>query len=280
MTISIEEDNIVDLWETVNSDYPFPYNKELCSGINQLIIDYSDKLGLRLNRIIDCGCGSGNPSIGLKKEYGYDVTCSDMSSEMLERLRENLKATNVDLPIIPSEWRDLSKHIISEQDKFDMVICRGNSLIYATSWDRKSLLPNIAREGIIEALKNFYAILKNGGIIYLDLSNQREFETNNYYEFVGHRNSPSSAGDIILFWKVQHVSAQKIRLVHSKRIFFNEFEEPVSIKYFKFVSYLLGHNELVEMMKEVGFKMNKDNIFIDVHGEKLYDVFIGIKQDD
>ena len=69
--------NIVDLWELC---LKVEYNEELLvEGLEEWF-----KIQTSHENILDCACGTGFPSIKLLKK-GYNVTCSDASTEMLER---------------------------------------------------------------------------------------------------------------------------------------------------------------------------------------------------
>lgn len=276
--IPYTEDNVVDFWEAVSPSYPKPYDPELCLGMKQIFDRYSKEAGRKFIRIADCGCGTGNPAIGLKKIHGYDVFCTDISVNMIERLRENLEREKCDIKFKPCEWRDLRKFSKSSDEKFDVVICRGNSLIYVTSWDRNSVDPEVSDEGIKEALRNFYEILRPGGILYVDITNKKEYNSDHYIEYIGNRHTLNNDQEFIIFWKPEHNIEKKIRNVNAFRLYLSKnSSEPEIIKKYKFCSYLLKHEELIGYMREAGFRVTKKDKYVNVPGEFLYDVFIGRK---
>ena len=69
--------------------------------------------------------------------------------------------------------------IISESDlpnleQFDLVYCRGNSLVYAASWEQNWVVPKRSEEEIFEAVSNFYKILREKGKLYIDITKHNE----------------------------------------------------------------------------------------------------------
>ncbi len=67
------------------------------------------------------------------------------------------------MPCYLADWRELTAKI---PQRFDAVICRGNSLPYVDSWDQP--LTNLAPENIQKALQQFCQMLNPGGLLYVD----------------------------------------------------------------------------------------------------------------
>jgi SAM-dependent methyltransferase len=276
--IPILQDDIVDMWESVSPAYPKAYDPELTRGEKRVFDYYEKRIGRRFKRIIDCGCGTGNASIGLKKKYGYEVLCVDSSKFMIDKLKKNIKKEKCSIEVLECDWRDLKKHFISSKEKFDIVICRGNSLIYVNSWEKNSLLPNVAVDGIKESLLNFYEILNPRGILYIDITNRKEFNSKSSFEFIGKRDDIENKQSFIIYWNAKHELKNKIRYVHAYRLFYSNVSYiPTQLRFFRFTSYLLLHEELLNYMSEVGFKITRRDMYLKVNGEFLYDVFVGIK---
>ena len=100
--------------------------------------------------ILDCGCGTGNVSIPLKK-YGYDITGIDYSSDMLTVCKVKQDDNNISFPIYENNIEeDLGNEL------FDCCI---------------SFLDVINYVDYKLAFKSIYNVLKKGGIFIFDVNN-------------------------------------------------------------------------------------------------------------
>jgi SAM-dependent methyltransferase len=112
-------------------------------------------------RVLDAACGSGFPALGLIRR-GYAVTCSDGSPQMLERFRRNAAAAAVAVRPQLRRWEELWRHHAAA---FDVVLCRGSSLIYAGTWDREEQPSRAVLERSVESLVR---CVRPGGRLYVD----------------------------------------------------------------------------------------------------------------
>ena len=109
-----------------------------------------------VRRVLDVATGTGFHSIRLLKA-GFDVISADGSPEMLAQAFENGRRAGFIMRTIQADWRWLSRDI---HNKFDAVICLGNSLTHLFSeQDRR------------KALAEFYAALTHDGVLILDQRN-------------------------------------------------------------------------------------------------------------
>ncbi len=107
-------------------------------------------------RVLDVATGTGFHSVQLLKA-GFDVISADGSPEMLAQAFENARHHGFIMRTIQADWRWLARDI---HNKFDAVICLGNSLTHLFSeQDRR------------KALAEFYAALVHDGILILDQRN-------------------------------------------------------------------------------------------------------------
>ena len=163
--------DMATLWQTC---LQFEYDRErLVDGLDQW-------LGGRTHlKILDAACGSGFPALDLIKR-GYRITCADGSQSMLAAFRRN--AVNAGVTVVPQcvLWADLSKHF---QGEFDVVMCRGSSLIYAGAWESERIQD---RSAMWEALRSFADCVAPGGVLYVDTTSEANLELrdpeNNAYE--------------------------------------------------------------------------------------------------
>ncbi len=145
------------------SDFPYLYNDwydwydkgEPAKTISKIISQYSGKNRSQL-KILDCSCGTGNPSLSLAR-HGFDVVCSDGSPKMLEIVKNNSNKINVKLNIVkhPILWEHLVDYF--GNNKFDIVICSGNSFCH------------LPPEGVRYSIKQMAQVLKNGGFLLIDV---------------------------------------------------------------------------------------------------------------
>jgi SAM-dependent methyltransferase len=249
---SIPKDNVVDLWSV---SLEFLYGEEY---INNLIDFFNSK---KIRSILDCACGIGFPSIGLKKA-GFDVFCSDGSKQMIVKFEEKCKAEKIKIPHQILRWDELDKLL----QKFDAVLCRGNSLIYVDSWDSYSNLEKTF-DHIKNVLKKMYQKVNSGGILYVDLTSQTEYD--NGPELLENFGEKFVNGEkTSLLWRVKHYWRDRKRIVHSERRI-----NGVTYEY-DYYSFLLKNEELIKLLKEVGFLKVEP---IKISGENGYDIFICTK---
>ena len=149
--------NIAMLWDIC---LRFEYDQELLvSSLGKWLE------GQKHQKILDCACGTGFPSLELIK-MGYNITCSDASAEMLALFNENARKVGLSINPVCIKWQLLGAQFCSQ---FDIVICRGSSLIYADCWD----FDNMPDEKVIyDSLKSFRDCLAPGGILYVDTTSE------------------------------------------------------------------------------------------------------------
>ena len=81
--------------------------------------------------ILDCACGTGGHSIALAQR-GYRLTGADISPAMIARARVNAQRTGLNLPFVVSSFQNLRATVA---EKYDVVLCLGNSLVHVLSDD-------------------------------------------------------------------------------------------------------------------------------------------------
>jgi SAM-dependent methyltransferase len=115
----------------------------------------------RSRLVLDCACGTGMPAIDLRAR-GFSVDCSDADRLMLHQFRKNARARKVDDSAIQLRWEDL--RALGKQ--YDYVMCRGNSLAYANSWDET--LPAASLSTIERQVRGIAAVVAPGGYLHID----------------------------------------------------------------------------------------------------------------
>lgn len=246
-----DSNGIVELWDVCLS---FEYDKEtLLKGLTKFLLPFRDK------KILDCACGTGFLTLDLIKQ-GFDITCSDGSEGMLKKFRENAEAMDVHVTPQKLKWQELKDHF---PEKFDLVMCRGSSLIYDGAWEKEK---EPSEQSIYEALSNFFQILKPGGVLYVDTTSEENLEKDNPEE-----NEYASDGlqekGVSLQEKVEVNKGKKIRTWQPK-IKQGDHEHSL-VRY----SQYMPHEELFKYLKEIGFSQIQKE---EIEGEH-YDVFTARK---
>lgn len=274
-SIPLIHESVVDFWESIPRDWPkHKYDVALVDDLDKLLREYGERHGFPTKRVLDCGCGTGNPSIGLAKK-GYDMFCVDSDPNMVHRFKQNCRDAGVDIPVITYDWRDLNGEL-QHNGPFDAAICRGNSLIYAGCWERSSFIPQVAARAIETSLQHIAQVIRPGGLFYVDITNAREYaDSNPKLEIVGVRETEHHK--VLIYWTNEYDPPHRTRRVHGKRVFESkQTMRPEIIKAYCFTGYLLFHDELKQAAKNASLTLYTEHL--KMPGEWLYDVFLFTKE--
>lgn len=110
----------------------------------------------RFSTVLDAGAGTGFHSL-LLGQLGSHMTAMDVSGKMLERVKAHAKDLHIKIALLKSNFLDLPR---TTNKKFDAVFCMGNSLPHL-----------LTPEELVQSLKNFFAVLRPGGMLFLQLLN-------------------------------------------------------------------------------------------------------------
>ncbi|WP_461164089.1 class I SAM-dependent methyltransferase [Arthrobacter sp. R4-81] len=114
-------------------------------------------------QILDCACGIGLLAVGLA-EAGFRVTACDASPAMVERTQALARAHGVEVSTRVCRWDQLPDP--GWQDRFDAVMCVGNSLAHA-----------VGRSGRRAALDGMASVLATGGVLALTSRNWEQIRS-------------------------------------------------------------------------------------------------------
>ncbi|GAA0273393.1 hypothetical protein GCM10010302_08740 [Streptomyces polychromogenes] len=155
------------------------YYLEACSDRKQ-VTEHLDELLSSFTgaTVMDCSVGTGFITLDLIRE-GHSIICADGSAAMLERFEANAAELGLDTKPIHLDWADLGGTF---PGVFDLIICRGNSLVYADVWDEDTHdgdthdedthdqdTPAVGAAAVAGHLRSMYAALKPGGFLYVDI---------------------------------------------------------------------------------------------------------------
>ncbi len=141
-------------------------------------------------RILDIGCATGDLAIELAKQ-GFAVSGIDLNRKMIEIAKERIRDKDISV-----DFKVLNMMDLSADEKYDCVLCLGNTLPHITTW--KDL------NGFVELL---YKVLnKNGYFIFQILNYDKilkdkkiEFNRIESREYIFEREYPEIGEDGIIF---------------------------------------------------------------------------------
>jgi SAM-dependent methyltransferase len=183
--------------------------------------------------VFDACLGDGADSIYLLKN-GFSVTSNDLDKLFIQKALQNAKKNRVKLAVTSYDWRRLDKHL--PQNKFDAVLCLGNSLTYLfKSADQ------------LKALRNFRRILKPNGILIIDernyqymLDKREEILKKQKFQYSG---KYVYCGDTV-HGKPIEISDKKVRM---------EYTDEKTGKIGYLTLYPFKRRELLNLLKETEF---------------------------
>jgi len=190
--------------------------------------------GNEVSTIVDVSCGIGTQAIGLAK-HGYEVNASDLSSQAIERAKEETRKRGLDIKYSVSDMRDAFAHHSKE---FDVLISCDNSIPH--------LLSDL---DILNAFKGFYRCVKPGGGCLITL---RDYENENREGIpvkpYGVRIEQGIKYIIFQTWEfhgdIYNLSMYLIRDHGSKQ---------AETKIFRSQYYAITLSKIVSLMREAGF---------------------------
>jgi glycine/sarcosine N-methyltransferase len=106
--------------------------------------------------VLDAACGTGVNAAALARR-GYRVWAADGSSAMAAVAAARFRSERLDIPLVHSMWADLPA-VVGE--RFDLVLCIGNSLVHAAG-----------RDAMLEALTGLREMVRPGGHLVVDSRN-------------------------------------------------------------------------------------------------------------
>jgi SAM-dependent methyltransferase len=106
--------------------------------------------------VLDAACGTGSSAAALARR-GFRVRATDGSDAMVAMAAARFRREHLEIPLARCLWADLPA-VVGE--RFDVVLCLGNSLVHTAS-----------REAMIEALTGLRRMARPGGHVVVDSRN-------------------------------------------------------------------------------------------------------------
>jgi glycine/sarcosine N-methyltransferase len=141
------------------ADYDWMYGDEALSDGRAINHPATARLLQRVSRdsvVLDAACGTGVDAAALARR-GFTVWASDASAAMLEEAAARFQRERLPIRVLHSRWADLPA---ATDERFDVVLCIGNSLVHAAG-----------RDAMIEALAGLRRMVRPGGHVVVDSRN-------------------------------------------------------------------------------------------------------------
>jgi len=106
--------------------------------------------------VLDAACGTGIDAAALARR-GFTVRAADASEAMVEGADARFRRERLAVPVLRSRWADLPA---ATGERFDVVLCAGNSLVHAAG-----------RDAMVEALTGLRRMARPGGYVVVDSRN-------------------------------------------------------------------------------------------------------------
>lgn len=212
-------------------DFAYIYDRLMHADIDyDKWCDYIENLfthhGVSPDTLCELACGTGNITCCMERR-GYNITASDISSDMLAVASEKLQNTR----LICS---DMSKLEIT--DKFDAFLCMIDGINYV-----------ITPKSLINTFKNVRKSLNDNGVFIFDVSTRYKLEN-----ILGNETYIHSEYDVFYSWQNRYI--EKYNLSDMLLNFFvrngdtyERFEE-------RHLQRGWSETELKYMLKKAGFK--------------------------
>lgn len=148
----------------------------------------------RVTRALDCAAGTGFPALDLSRIMpdDFEIHCTDASPDMLEVLLAEARQSGIDVrhlappqPALKTDHVGLDSLLVDWSElrrisgTYDYVMCRGNSLAYASSWGSRRR--GVASLDLIEDdLQQMAFRVRPGGYLHVDAPWRLDLPSSNY----------------------------------------------------------------------------------------------------
>jgi SAM-dependent methyltransferase len=146
-------------YETLAADYDWMYDDDALAQGRAINHPATARLLQRIGptgTVLDAACGTGVDAAVLARR-GFTVWAADGSKAMVEGAAARFRRERLAIPVLHSRWADLPA---ATGERFDVVLCIGNSLVHAAG-----------RDAMVEALTGLRRMARPGGYVVIDSRN-------------------------------------------------------------------------------------------------------------
>jgi SAM-dependent methyltransferase len=150
---------MADSYLTFAADYDWLFDDDVLTdggAINHPATARLLKRAPRGSTVLDASCGTGINAVVLARR-GFDVWATDGSEAMITEATARFRREHLAIPVRHSLWADLPATLA---ERFDVVLCVGNSLVHAAGQD-----------AMVEALTGLRRMARPGGHVVIDSRN-------------------------------------------------------------------------------------------------------------
>ncbi len=150
---------MADAYRTLASDYDWLWDEDgLAHGgaINRPATARLLRQARRPGAVLDAACGTGINAAALARQ-GFRVRATDGSDAMVRAAADRFRREQLGIGVSRCLWADLP---VSLGERFDVVLCIGNSLVHAAGAD-----------AMVQALDGLREVTRPGGHVVIDSRN-------------------------------------------------------------------------------------------------------------
>jgi SAM-dependent methyltransferase len=155
---------MADSYLTFAADYDWLFDDDVLThggAINYPAIARLLKQTRHAATVLDASCGTGINAAALARR-GFDVWATDGSEAMITEATARFRREHLAIPARHSLWADLPATLA---ERFDVVLCVGNSLVHAAGQD-----------AMVEALTGLRRMARPGGHVAIDSRNWEKLQ--------------------------------------------------------------------------------------------------------
>jgi SAM-dependent methyltransferase len=152
-------DLVAGQYETLAADYDWTFGDDAFDSGRAIKHPATARLLQRISptsAVLDAACGTGVDAAALARR-GFTVTASDASAGMVEGAAARFRGAGLAIPVLHCAWADLPA---ATEQRFDVVLCVGNSLVHAAG-----------RDAMVQALTGLRQMARPGGHVVIDSRN-------------------------------------------------------------------------------------------------------------
>ena len=146
-------------YEMLAADYDWMFDDDAVANGRAINLPATARLLQRIsrtNRVLDAACGTGVDAAALARR-GFAVWAADGSEAMTEEAAARFRRERLAIPLLHCRWADLPA---ATSERFDVVLCVGNSLVHAAD-----------RDAMVQALTGLRRMARPGGYVVIDSRN-------------------------------------------------------------------------------------------------------------
>jgi SAM-dependent methyltransferase len=146
-------------YEMLAADYDWMFGEDALARGRAINHPATARLLQRISpasTVLDAACGTGVDAAVLAQQ-GFTVWAADGSEAMAAAAAARFRREGLAVPVLHSRWADLPA---ATGERFDVVLCIGNSLVHATG-----------RDAMVEALVGLRRMARPGGHVVVDSRN-------------------------------------------------------------------------------------------------------------